>query len=349
MITLVVVVFLTVFISANCSLYEATLYSTRTVTLEAERERGDRRKLAERFISLKRNISAPIAAILILNTISNTGGATVAGMYAGEELGPAMIPAFSVFFTLAILFFAEIMPKTLGAVYWRKAWPWIVRPLTFINYALYPAVVIAQRFANLLTPRRKAPAVTEEEVLAMVRLGAQEGEIKASESRLVHNIIMLENKQIREIMTPRTVVFSLEADMPAGEALKAAETCGFTRIPIYDDDRENLIGYIIRHELFSSKTIASPHIPIRSIAKPISFVPQSTDALALLNAAVRQHKHIFVVVDEYGGMAGLVTMEDLIETVLGDEIVDETDTVVDLQESARQRGRRLPGETLEDR
>ena len=249
---LILVVVLTIFISANCSLFEATLYSTRMASLEAERTLPRRANVAKRFIYLKRNIALPIASILILNTISNTGGATVAGMYAGEALGHHMMPLFSIAFTLAILAFAEIMPKTLGAVYWRNVWPYIVWPLTAMNYALYPAVLVAQKFANIFTRGQALPAVTEDEILALVRMGAKEGQIKASESFLVHNIIALEDIEIREIMTPRTVVFSLESNLSVGEAVKKIDQKGHTRIPIYEHDRENIIGYIIEAIKFTN-------------------------------------------------------------------------------------------------
>ena len=339
---LIAVVFLTIFISAHCSLFEATLYSTRMATLEAEKVTGNRPDRAERFLHLKRNIAVPIASILILNTVSNTGGATLAGMYANEVLGSAAMPIFSVAFTLVILFAAEIMPKTLGAVYWRRCWPFIIWPLRIMNFALYPAVLLTQKFANLLTRGRSVPQVTEDEILALVRMGASEGEITQRESRLVHNIIDLENIRIREIMTPRTVVFSLDAEMSVADAVSAVDRKGFTRIPIYEEERENIIGYIITHDLFSAKTLSKPDTPIRSIAKPITFVPDTTNALALLTGSLGQRKHIFVAIDEYGGVAGLITLEDLIETLLGHEIVDETDKAVDLQEIARKRRSQRP-------
>jgi len=173
-------------------------------------------------------------------------------------------------------------------------------------------------------------------------MGAQEGQITDAESELVHNIIALEDSQISDIMTPRTVIFSLDASMPVAEAAKAADQKGFTRIPIYEGDRENIMGYILRHNLFSAKALENPQAPIKSMAKPISFVPETNNALALLSMSLQHRRHIFVVVDEYGGVAGLVTLEDLIETLLGKEIVDETDIAVDLREIARKRRRQDP-------
>ncbi|MBM4328855.1 MAG: HlyC/CorC family transporter [Deltaproteobacteria bacterium] len=338
----VLVVVVTILVSALCGLLEATLFSTRRTTLEAESVGGPRKSLALHAIELKRRISVPIASILILNTVANTGGSSVAGMYAPEVLGPAGLPLFSIGLTLGILFFAEIMPKNLAAVHWRKLWPFIVWPLTALTYALYPAVFLAQKFSDLITRGQQVPTVTEAEILASVRLGASEGQITNRESRLVHNIINLEDRPIREIMTPRTVIFSLDAQMTVEEAVKAVDRRGFTRIPLYEGDRENIIGYMIIHDLFSGRLLANPQQPIKSIAKPISFVPQTTNSLALLTTALKQRAHIYIVVDEYGGVAGLITLEDLIETILGDEIVDETDRAVDLQELARQRRTQRP-------
>ena len=339
---LIVVVLVTILVSACCSLFEATLYSTRRATVEAERGLERRAKTASRFIELKTNIGVPIASILILNTVSNTGGATIAGMYASDVLGYSLMPPFSAGLTLAILAFAEIMPKTLGAFYWRNLWPLVVGPLRVMNFALYPLILVTRKFTDLLTRGRKIPGVTEDEILALVRMGAKEGEITHGESRLVHNIIALEEKEIRSIMTPRTVIFSLDATTTVREAVQAVDQKGFTRIPIYEGDRENVTGYILTHDLLAAKTLSNPDQPIKSIAIPIEFVPETKDALALLTTSLAKRRHIFVVVDEYGGVSGLITLEDLLETLLGAEIVDETDRVVDLQETARKRRPQMP-------
>ena len=334
---LIFVVFLTIFISAQCSLYEATLYSTRLGTLEAAKAKAKTKKMALMMIQMKKQISEPIAAILILNTIANTAGATIAGMYAHKTLGSALVPLFSVLFTLAILFLAEIVPKTLGAVYWRTLWPVIVWPLKAIKYPLYPLIWVTEKLSDFLTRGRPPSPITEEDILGSIRLGAKEGEISEWESLMVHNIIKLENTEVREIMTPRKVIFSLDASMTVKEALDAATEKGLTRIPVYEDDKENIVGYIMIHDLGTAKALSEPKTPLSSMVKPISFVGETTNCLTLLNSFLKRRSHISVVEDEYGGVAGLVTLEDLLETVLGAEIVDETDTVVDLQKLARKR------------
>jgi CBS domain containing-hemolysin-like protein len=337
---LMLIVFVTLGISALCSLFEATLYSTRMGVLEAAKSEGPHRRQALRFIGMKRQIDVPIAAILILNTIANTAGATLAGMYAATVLGASQVILFSIGFTLGILFLSEIFPKTLGAIYWRRLWPLIVWPVTAMRYALYPAIVITQGITRILTQGQTIPLVTEDEIVAMARLGAQAGEITPEESHMVHNIIELENTQVRDIMTPRTVIFSLDASLTVEEALPKVNTRGLTRIPVYEDDREHIVGYVVFQDLSAAHTANRDGIKLRAMAKPISFIPETVNCLTLLTAFLKNRRHIAIVSDEYGGVAGLVSLEDLLETLLGEEIVDETDRVVDLQQSARQHRRR---------
>jgi CBS domain containing-hemolysin-like protein len=306
-------------------------------TLEAARSQPKTKRPALAMIQMKKQISVPIAAILILNTIANTAGATIAGMYAHKVLGAVLVPLFSILFTLAILFFAEIIPKTVGAVYWRTFWPVIVWPLAVIKYPLYPLIWITEKFSAFLTRGRPPAPITEEDILGSIRLGAKEGEITEWESLMVHNIIKLENTQVREIMTPRKVMFALDANIKVDKALQDAGEQGLTRIPVYQEDKDNILGYVMIHDLGSAKTLAEPKIPLSAIVKPISFVAETTNCLTLLNSFLKKRSHISIVEDEYGGVAGLVTLEDLLETVLGAEIVDETDTVVDLQKLARKR------------
>ncbi len=334
---LLLVVFLTIFISFQCSLYESTLYTTRMGALESAKTKKSQKSVALHMIQLKRDISVPISAILILNTLANTAGATLAGMYAHKVLGTVLVPVFSILFTLAILFLAEIMPKTLGAVYWRNVWPYIVWPLHVISRVLYPAIIVTRAFSNLLTKGKMPPPVSEEEILGVIRLGAREGEISYLESRMLHNIIELENKPVREIMTPRTVMFSLDAEQTVEDALEAFASAGFTRIPVFDGDKDNVIGYVMIHDLSRAKAQSSPDTPVRSLVRPISFVPEDANCLALLTQFLQRRSHISIVQDEYASLRGVVTLEDLLETVLGMEIVDETDRVADLQKLARKR------------
>ncbi|QTA82890.1 CBS domain-containing protein, DUF21 [Desulfonema limicola] len=333
---LIVVVMVTILISSQCSLYEAVLYSTRMGTLEAEKTIGKKKVQAVKMINMKTKISTPLSAILILNTITNTAGATLAGMYAGRALGDSMVLIFSICFTLGILFFAEIIPKTIGANQWKNLWPSIVWPLTIMTYILYPFILVIQNVSRLLSYTKSVPPpVTEEDILGTIKLGARGGEISQWESLMLHNIINLETKMVEEIMTPRTVMFTLNEDMTVQEAFKKAGEKGFTRIPVYRGDRENIVGYIMINDLSSAQIIARPDEKLNSIIKPIMFVREDESCLVLLTNFLKKRLHIAMIGDEYGGVAGLVTLEDLLETILGTEIVDETDSVVDLQKMAR--------------
>jgi CBS domain containing-hemolysin-like protein len=337
MLLLISIVFITVFISANCSLYEAVLYSTRRASLEAAKNQNQKTRLASLMIEMKNNISKPIAAILILNTIANTAGASVAGMYAADIFGHYWVPLFSLVFTLLILFLAEIMPKTIGAVHWKGLWSSVVYPLNIMKNVLAPLIFITEKFTKVFTKKRQLATITEDEILALVHLGAREGEISKDESRMVRNIINLEDKLIREIMTPRKMIFSLPSNITVGKAMQMLSGKGHSRIPVYDGDKENITGYIMLHDISSADLIHKPDTPLKSIIRPISFVPQNTNCLTVLTTFLKQRKQIAIVIDEFGGVDGLVSLEDLLETVLGSEIVDETDRIVDLQEAARKK------------
>ncbi len=337
---LVIVVVLTIFISANCSLYEAVLYSARMSTLESLRKRAPKNQLVVRMIEMKKNISKPIAAILILNTIANTAGATIAGMYAAETFGGNWVPAFSVAFTLGILFFSEIIPKTIGVVKWQKIWRFIVIPLQVMKIGLYPLIVITEKFTGLFTKYHKPVMITEDEILAMVHMGTAEGEISKEEGNIVKNIIELENRKAPEVMTPRPVIFMLDAEMTVGEAAKAMKGKGFSRIPIYENDPENIVGYVLAQQVNAAEMQSRPGAKLHSIAKPMTLVPETKNCLELLIQFLKQRLHMAIVIDEYGGVDGLITLEDILETMLGAEIVDETDQAVDLQEEARKQAAR---------
>jgi len=340
MIELAVVVFLTIFISLNCSLYEAVLYSTRVGALEAAKARGGH--LAAHMLALKRHIAGPIAAILILNTVANTAGAALSGSYAGQVLadhGPWAVPLFSAGLTLAILLVSEIIPKTAGAVYWQRLWPWIVWPILLIRTVLGPFVFLVQRLSNLIAGRGPGERITDEEILGLTRLGAAQGEINEAENRMVHRVMELEETRVRDVMTPRTVVFCLPEGMPVKEALRLATERGFTRVPVYRDDPENIIGYVTLPDLADVRYPSRQEAPIRELTREIDHVPEAADCLRTLSRFLRDRVHIAGVLDEYGGLAGIVTLEDLIEKVLGREIVDERDLAVDMQAVALRRAR----------
>jgi CBS domain containing-hemolysin-like protein len=223
----------------------------------------------------------------------------------------------------------------MGAVHWKFFWPWIVYPLKSIQYLLSPVIYITEKFTRFLTKKERTETITEDEILALVHLGAKEGEITHDESRMVRNIINLEEKRVEQIMTPRKMVFSLSSNTSIKSAFTEVRKHAFNRVPVYENDKENIIGYVLVKDIYTLNILDKGQENLRSIIFNITKVDEKTNCLSLLNNFLKSRKHIAVVKDEFNGLAGLVTLEDLIETALGHEIVDETDKFVDLQAEAR--------------
>ncbi len=347
MITLIVAVGVSLATSFLCSLLESVLYSTRAITLEAAAGRGSPQALQMR--ALKAKVEKPLAAILILNTLANTGGAALAGWAAGEVWGGAgSLLIFSAVFTLLVLLFGEIIPKTLGAVHWRRLWPGSVVPLTAMMRFLAPLIWLSQALTNLVVRGHgTAPRVSDEEILAAARLGARAGQISQMEHDLIRNIIRLEEVKAEGIMTPRTVMLALDGAIPIGEAKQLARAWSFNRVPVYLGGPEDVAGYVLKTEVLAADPERDGE-PLAALAKRLRFVPPSANALDLLNAFLRRREHLVMVVDEYGGIMGLLTMEDVLESLVGSEIVDEKDQVADLRDLARRLGQGVPVEREED-
>jgi CBS domain containing-hemolysin-like protein len=338
MTALLLITAITLSVSALCSLFEAVLYSTRIGTLEAARHAEPQDMRTEHMLRMKRNVAQPITAILVLNTIANTAGANLAGVMSANVLGSVGVAVFPVFLVLGILFLSELIPKTAGAIHWRRLWPWIAYPLFGLRTVLLPVIWMIEGFTRLLTHGASYPSVTEDEILAIVKLGASEGHISEEEGAIVRNIIHLENKHAKDIMTPRVVAFTVDAESTVTDALERLRPVGFSRIPMFKEHPENITGYVLRRELYSESYEHGDRL-LQSMAKPISFVPETANCLTLLNQFLKHRRHIAMVADEYGGVAGLITLEDLLETALGSEIIDETDRIIDMQTEARERGR----------
>ncbi len=337
MTTLVLAVGISILVSALCSLLESVLYSTHLITLEAASSRGQ--NAAQTMMRLKRQVERPLAAILILNTLANTAGAALAGWAAARVWGAGSLWIFSLAFTLAILIFSEIIPKTVGAVYWRSLWRRAVWPLRLMVAATAPLIALTQMITRLITRgQQQTPRVSEEEILAAARLGMREGEISRREHELIRNIIRLEDVRAADIMTPRTVMFTVDGRMPIARARQEARQWPFTRVPVVVGGPEDVVGYVVKDQVLAAE-VPQPDPGLRHLAKPVRFVPASANALALLDTFLTRREHLALVVDEYGGIMGLVTLEDVLETLVGSEIVDEDETVADLQELARHRAR----------
>ncbi len=335
MIILLFVVTATLIVSALCSLCEAILYSTSIAALESAKTKDRRRKAAEQFLGFKKQISRPIAAILIINTLANTAGAAYTGMYAAKHYPESWLPMFSIALTLAILIFGEIVPKNIGVTYNKNLWSYIVTPLRFMGVLLAPLIALTEKISQYFQKSHRQSSITVEEILALVKLSAHQGDITQDESHLVRNIINQDKKHVRTIMTPRSVMFALNGESTVDESFKLIMEKGFSRVPIYQDSTDNIIGYVMLFDLGNAKLENQGQEVIRKFCRSISFVPETADCLVTLTMFLKQRKHLAIVVDEYDGIAGLITLEDLVETMLGAEIVDEKDRFVDLQTVAR--------------
>ncbi len=341
MVTLLVSVGLAVFISAFCSMSEAALYSVPWSWIEQLRKEG--RPSGELLFALRSNIERPITAILTLNTIANTAGAAVAGAAGAAVFGPDELWLFTMIFTVLILAFGEILPKTIGVTYCRSLAAALAVPLKFLIVALLPIIWAGGLLARLVSPKRRDPMSTEEDLRAVVSLTRREGVIKPLEELSIKNILSLDHKTASDIMTPRTVVFSLPAQMTVAEARGDRRgVWPHSRIPVYDaDDPENIVGIVYRREVLEALANDQDDVRLADLMKPVRFVLDTMTLDRVLVKFLESRMHLFVVLDEYGGVSGVVSLEDVLEEILGKEIVDETDQVADMRELARTRREEL--------
>ncbi|MCP3956435.1 MAG: HlyC/CorC family transporter [bacterium] len=324
-------------VSFLCSVMEAVLLSV-TPAFVAQTERQNPR-VGTRLKAFKDDIDRPLAAILSLNTIAHTVGAAGAGAQAAAIFGNQFVGVISAVLTFLILVLSEIIPKTLGAVYWRQLAPAVVRVLVPTMTLMWPLVRMAQSLTRLLARGKKQVLVSREELTALADLGAQEGVVLEEESRIVKNLFRFGQVRVHDIMTPRTVVFALPASQTVSEALEANPEIRFSRLPLYGDNRDDIHGFVLKSDLLLHAAEQRSDQPLSELARPLELVPETRTLRSLFELLMDKRAHIALVVDEYGGTSGIVTMEDLVETLLGLEIVDEADAVQDMQELARQKWR----------
>ncbi len=291
---------------------------------------------------LKKNIQQPITAILTLNTIANTMGAAVAGASAAVVFGKENLVWFSVFFTLTILLFSEILPKTAGVAYAKNLASWIALPLNGLIKVMSPLIWLCQAVTHLIPKQEKEPLVSIEEIQAVAVLGRKSGEIEPQQERVIANILKLQDKTVRQVMTPRTVVFSLSEDLTIDEALKMREQWSrHSRIPVFDKDQDDVVGIVLSRNVLLSLSEGKKHQKLSTLMQPVHFVPEAAPLNKILMEFFEQRIHLFVVVDEYGSVTGVISLEDIIEEIVGREIIDESDTAGNLREYARHRKKLL--------
>ncbi|EDY85135.1 conserved domain protein [Verrucomicrobiia bacterium DG1235] len=319
-----------------CSILEASLLSMPPSFVKTEEAKGT--KSGKRLAGLKKNIDRPLSAILSLNTIAHTVGAAGVGAQAAAVFGEGYFGLISAVLTLLILFVSEIIPKTLGAIYWRQLAGFTAISCKAIIVGLLPLVWISEKLTVLVQPKGKRDElVSRDELVALAQLGLSEGVIAESESKIIRNLIRFRKICIEDIMTPRIVVGKLSENLTCGAAIKEMPTELFSRIPVFADDPEHISGYVLKQQILEEVALDRHSCSLADIKRPIRMVSEN-DSLSDLFRDLFYHKEqIALVVDEYGGMSGVVTNEDLIETLLGLEIVDESDQEEDMRELARRR------------
>lgn len=332
---LLVYVLLALFFSFLCSIAEATLLSITPSYIAGLKETNPRK--AEQLQRLKEDkIDQSLAAILTVNTIAHTVGAIGAGAKATTVFGDAWFGVFSAVMTLLILFLSEIVPKTLGAVYWRQLASLTGSYVNLLIKSMYPIIVISEKLTKLISGGKKQGNFTRDEFVAMAGIGEEQGMINDRESKIIRNLFLFKSVDASAVMTPRIVVSALQKDMSVDEALSNPAKSHFSRLPIYATDLDSVTGFVLREDLLVAKTRGEGDRPLTDFQREILAVTASTPLSRLMENLLEERQHLVLVVGEYGETKGLVTLEDVVETLLGIEIIDEGDKVEDMQKLARQ-------------
>jgi len=342
MILLLIYIGIALVVSFLCSVLEAVLLSVTPSYIAAEERRGHRNGRLWR--GYKTDIDRPLAAILSLNTIAHTVGAAGAGAQATALFGEVYFGIISAVLTLLILVISEIIPKTLGALFWRKLAPLCAVILRTVVWSMFPLVVMAKGITQLMARGEAAHSISREEFVALAEVAVSEGILDQEEANAVTSLIRFRSLQARDVMTPRLVIFSLAEDARVNTVVNSNSAILFSRIPIYAGDADNITGYIRKDELMQAMS-QSPDAPLSSLRRELLVVPETLPTPDLLQNLIETRVQMALVINEYGSVMGLVTVEDLIETMLGMQIVDETDTTENMQILARElwakRARRL--------
>ncbi len=326
--------FVSIAVSALCSVLEATLLSTPLSYITGLEDQGV--KGAKRLKKLKQNTERPIAAILCINTIANTEGASLVGSLVMKVYGNTLVGVFSAIFTLLILVFSEIFPKTIGSTYWRRlAIPasGIINVMIFI---VFPIVWVMEKLTKFISDNADQVSVSREDISAMVSVATEEEVIEKDEKKMIQNLLKLDEITAHEIMTPSVVVEMASGNMTAKELYD--KDLVHSRIPVCDEENDDyIIGYVLRQTILEKMAEDKFDAKLKEIARPILSFQENESVGTIWEKLLEKKEHISIIIDEYGTFRGIVTLEDVIETMLGKEIVDETDEVVDMQELAKEQ------------
>jgi CBS domain containing-hemolysin-like protein len=324
--------FLALVLSFLCSLLEAVLLSTPSsyASILSKQNVQDGARL-ERF---KENINRPLAAILTLNTFAHTLGAAGVGAQTLELYGEGSVALASGILTLLILIFSEIIPKTIGSVYWRSLIGTTTMIIEVLIFFTYPLVLLAEFISNF---GNGEATVTREEVIAMAEMGEDEGVLEEQETDIIENTLKLKDVKAKDIMTPRSVIFALNSDLTVGQVLEEHDTLDFTRIPIYSTDLDAIDGMVNRYEIINRKADDQFSTRMHEISQEVPIVNENDSIDKVLELFIKNRDHMALVNNDSKVLTGLITLEDAIETILGQEIVDEHDSVVDMRDLAESK------------
>lgn len=319
-------------ISFICSVLEAVLLSITPSFIEQVKTTHPRS--GEVLTKTKDRLDQSLSSILILNTFAHTMGAAGVGSQAVRVFGVKWETLIAVLLTLAILYFSEIIPKTLGATYWRKLAIPASHVINWLVKLVYPLVWLSTRLTKLIG-KHNENEITREEIIALASLGHKDGTLFSQENEYLSNMLRLREIKTEEILTPRSVVHMLNEDTTVSEALDDPLTIRFSRIPIYAQSSDHVTGNVFQRSLFKAERAGNGSDPVKNYAKQISRVSEKLPVQKLLDMYLKMNEHLFLVEDEFGQTSGVVTLEDAIETLLGREIMDESDLVEDMQELAK--------------
>ena len=332
---LIVYVLSALIFSFLCSIAEAVMLSVTPSFVEGLEKKGNRTGLLLK--NLKANVDRPLAAILTLNTIAHTVGAIGSGAKATQVFGSQFFGIFSAVMTLLILFLSEIIPKTIGAVYWRSLAGVTARFVRVLIILLYPLIRISELLTRLVSRGKGVHAFSREEFQALADIGAREGKLEEKESRILNNLFRFDSLTAQDVMTPRTVMVTYPEDKTVEEVLPDLHDSPFSRFPVYADTRDHMTGFVMKTDILLAGAKDEDERPLSSLKRPLEHVSANLVLSEALEHLLDRHAQLAVVVGDYGGTVGLVTVEDIVETLLGLEIVDEADAVDDMQQLARKK------------
>ncbi|MDA0380476.1 MAG: hemolysin family protein [Bacteroidetes bacterium] len=335
MILLLLYLTLALTVSFLCSILESVLLTTPLSHTKLMEDKGA--KWAPRLMRFKQEIDRPLSAILSMNTVAHTVGAAGVGAQAVSVFGEAYFGVISAVLTLLILVFTEIIPKTIGALYWKGLGAFTAYTIQLFIVISYPLVYLSAFITRSITNGKKEQYTSREEIAFLAVLGESEGVITDTEARVVQNILGLKKLKITEVMTPRVVVQTAHIDLDPQAFLQEDKFQSYSRIPVFKDGEEEIIGYLYRPDVLEGLASGKPVHSLEPYLRSILIFPKQASLLLVWEQMLERKEHIALIVDEYGGVEGIITMEDIIESLLGLEIVDERDTVVDLQHYARNR------------